>query len=90
MPDENEYAFAVLGVLMRREGRESIRVTYEELSAQPIQLVIQETEDEAIIVSLPTPDEALTPEEIEMYQREACEAGQAVTHAFPRNRRQMD
>jgi hypothetical protein len=89
MPSHEEFAFAVLGVLMRREGRDSIHVSYDELAAQPIQLVIEEGEDFSIIVSLPSPDEALTEQEIALYEQEACEAGQAITHAFPRNRRQQ-
>jgi hypothetical protein len=72
---------------MRRENRRAIHVTYAELSAQPIQLMIHECTDGGIIVELPGPELALTEAEIEALQAEACKAGKPVNHEFERTRR---
>lgn len=82
-----DHGFAVLGVLMRRENRRAIHVSYDELSAAPIQLMIHEAEDGSIIVELPGPELALTEAEVAALQREACAAGRPVNHEIPRERR---
>lgn len=75
-----DYAMAVLGVLMRREGRKSISVSYDELCAEPIQLLIENHPDGSLCISLP--DQPLTAMEKVYLQAEACAAGKPVTRAI--------
>lgn len=78
--DEQFDLIAVLAVVMRREGLDSVKVTYEELSAEPIQLLVERGEDDSIRVSLA---DHLTEPMKEHLQKAADTSGKPVTVTFP-------
>ena len=83
-------AAAVLFVMMRREGRKSVTATYDELSVEPIQMLITQSPDGSITVSQPEASEGLTRQQLDALRREACAKGAPVTHRFERGARKLD
>lgn len=70
------HAAAILGILMRRLNMAYVTATYEELSAQPIQLICDESPEG---ISIRVHHLPIAPDEIARLQSQANETGEAIT-----------